>query len=147
MNEQTVLDIEESIKRRRAERRRIDREIETLLSARRFLEADHIGDNPAPSGNLPKKAKSYSQTLTDAIEKVLLAERPLHRKEIMNRVICQGVYVGTANPLHAVGAYLSIDERFASEPGKRGHWTLANEPEAAADEEVPPQEAPDDALE
>ena len=146
-SEHTLQDIDHSIERRLAERRRIDTEIQTLRSARSFLEADHIGDNPAPADNLPKQAKSYSQNLTDAIEEILLAERPLHRKEIMNRVIAKDIYIGTANPLHAIGAYLSLDDRFAFVPGQRGYWTLSDAPPAVASEEVPPPSSPDDALE
>ena len=76
--------------------------------------------------NPGSRPDSHSAELRDAIYAVLQAERPLHRKVILDRVTQAGIYVGGKNPLAALGSYLSMDRRFKSVA--RGVWTLVEEP-------------------
>lgn len=87
-----------------------------------MLRDEQVAADPSP-GSRPN---SPAAELAAAIFDVLLAERPLHRKVILERVTQAGIYVGGKNPLAALGSYLSMDKRFQSVA--RGVWTLVEGP-------------------
>ena len=69
--------------------------------------------------------------LHDAIFAVLSAERPLHRRDIYERVLEMGVTVRGENPVNNVSAHMSLDPRFQSLGG--GLWDLAQPPATETD--------------
>ena len=69
--------------------------------------------------------------LDDAIFAVLSAERPLHRREIYDRVRDMGVTVRGKDPVGNVSAHMSLDPRFQSVGG--GLWDLTQPTTAETD--------------
>lgn len=65
--------------------------------------------------------------LGDAIYQILTAERPLHRREVYERLVEMGMTIPGRDPVNNVGAHLSLDPRFMSVGG--GVWDLADPPE------------------
>ena len=82
---------------------------------------------PDDSGAVPQPS-AHRHSLTVEIYNILCEERPLHRRDLLDRVRSLGIYVGGENPMNTFGAYLSQDKRFVS-VGK-GVWTLVEEPPA-----------------
>lgn len=72
----------------------------------------------------PKKGTLQWSILSIA-EEVVRVEGPTHRDEIYKRIEEHGVHVGGANPINAVGSYLSRSERFVS--NGHGVWGLVDE--------------------
>ena len=100
----------------RQKRGDIDYEIAEL---ERFL---GIVQEPKPS----HAEGTYTAGITAAIYDLLVADRPLHRQEILEKLGAQEFYVSGKDKLGTISAYLSTDQRFAS-VGK-GQWTLADAP-------------------
>ena len=69
---------------------------------------------------------TYTAELTNAIYELLIEERPLHRRTILDRLEAKDIFVGGSNKLRTLSAHLSHDGRFT--PTERGFWTLANPP-------------------
>ena len=69
---------------------------------------------------------TYTAGITAAIYDLLVAVRPRHRQDILEKLEAQEFYVSGKDKLGTVSAYLSTDQRFAS-LGK-GQWTLTDEP-------------------
>ena len=143
VNESTIRDLKAAIGKLRAERRRIDEQHRALLTTLRFFE--DAGQRSEPDTELPSspiptqrhfessEGRSGSQRhradndLRNAVEEILAAEGPLHRREVHDRLVEMGVHVGGQDPVNNVGAHLSIDERFRN-VGK-GVWELARQDE------------------
>ena len=70
---------------------------------------------------------SRVSNLGDAIHEVLTAERPLHRRQVYERLVEMGMTIPGQDPVNNVGAHLSLDPRFMSVGG--GVWDLADPPE------------------
>lgn len=121
--ETTILGLRDEIRQREERRQKLDEEIQRIAETARLLEASSEPPAVAPR----RRAGSHGAELTDAIEKTLLAERPLHRKTILEKVSDAGFYIGGANPLALLGSYLSLDDRFLNVG--RGMWTLSKEKE------------------
>ena len=103
-------------------RRRLDEVIAAMALTVRALR-DEQGVAARSPGSRPH---SHAAELAAAIFDVLMKERPLHRKVILERVTQAGIYVGGKNPLAALGSYLRLDKRFTNVA--RGVWTLVEEP-------------------
>lgn len=114
--------LESLIKDAEEQRWHLDEDIKSMSRAVQKIKDARTSADPAP-GSRPN---SHAAELTGAIHDVLLAERPLHRKVILQRVTQAGIYVGGQKPLAALGSYLSLDKRFKNVA--RGVWTLAEEP-------------------
>ena len=71
---------------------------------------------------------TFTEEITTAIHDILVAERPLKRQTILERLAEQGIYVGGKDSLRTLSAYLSNDDRFQSARGFRGMWTLVHPP-------------------
>lgn len=60
-------------------------------------------------------AYSHSSNMRDSMEQILRSEaRPLHYREIYNRLVASGVRVNGEDPVRNTGAHLSSDDRFQS---------------------------------
>lgn len=114
-----ILGLREEIRQREERRQKLDEEIWDFAKVVRYLEASSEPPAVAPR----RRAGSHGAELTDAIERTLLAERPLHRKTILEKVTAAGLYIGGTNPLAVLGSYLSLDKRFKNVG--RGMWTLS----------------------
>ena len=77
---------------------------------------------------------THSADLRNAIVRILMADRPLHRQAILN-FLQDGsdLYIGGTNPLRTLAAHLSHDPRF--KPVGNGRWTLTEEPTVPNDPE------------
>ena len=84
-----------------------------------------VGQFNGNSVTLPTEG-TYTAVLTGLIYELLLAERPLHRKVILERLEAEGIFVSGQDKLRTLSAHLSHDDRFT--PTERGFWTLANPP-------------------
>ena len=73
---------------------------------------------------------TFTAEITTAIHDILVAERPLKRQAILERLAEQAIYVGGKDSLRTLSAYLSNDDRFHAVPGARGMWTLVSPPAA-----------------
>ena len=85
-----------------------------------------------------EEQKSVKDQICGAIYEVLLDERPLHKRDILDRVQSAGVYVGGKDPMNTLSPYLTNDPRFTSD-GK-GNWTLASEQSGVEESEENPDE-------
>ena len=117
----TDKELQSLIKEWEGKKRKIDKELEALYIVMR-MNQERIEDTNSERG---PRASSYAQELTDAIQGILLSERPLHRQVILARVAERGIYVGGAKPINSIGSYLSTDVRFKNV--NRGIWTLTDE--------------------
>ncbi len=70
---------------------------------------------------------SRVSNLGDGIYQVLTTERPLHRRQVYERLEEMGMTIPGQDPVNNVGAHLSLDPRFMSVGG--GVWDLADPPE------------------
>ena len=121
-DEDIIRNLEAKIRGKEEERRRLDEVIAAMALTVRVLRDEQATADRSP-GSRPN---SHAAELAAAIFDVLLAERPLHRRVILERVTQSGIYVGGRNPVAALGSYLSMDNRF--ENVARGVWTLVEEP-------------------
>ena len=121
-------DLKTKIKQREDIIRRLSKENEVLAETKRIYEAE-AGTDISSAVPTPRP-NSHSAELTGTIEVILLEERPLHRRVILERVTQRGIYVGGEKPLASLGSYLSMDRRFKNVG--RGIWTLTDEPAAPA---------------
>ena len=102
---------------RRAE---LQRQRGALVTTLRFFGGDDADLSPTS----PSDGKSGS--LADAIFTVLSAERPLHRRDILDRVIEMGVTVRGESQINNIAAHMSLDPRFHSVGG--GMWDFVDPP-------------------
>ena len=114
------------------ERHTLDSEIKGLELAVQAFVASEAGVVQARADG--GDGKSFTATVTDAIEDILLVERPLHRAEILERARGKGIIIEAETPLHYFGTFLSNDKRFMPKTNKRGYWTLTDEPADAGPE-------------
>ena len=129
-------DIDALIEELTAKRRRLDADIATLEATQRVFDVYRAQEQLAfPQLTDCASAPTFAETVGNAIEEVLLAERPLHRKEILARVEAKGLHIEAEKRLHYFGTFLTNGERFITEskatglPGVRGYWTLAHDPD------------------
>ena len=142
MNESTINDLKEAIRRLEAEKRQIEEQHRSLVAALRYFENSER--KAEPSGELPsypiptqgyfessdgrsEPRRQHSRDMRDAMVDILAREGPLHRRVIHKRLVEMGVRIGGQDPVNNVGAHLSIDPRFKRVGG--GIWDL-NEPPA-----------------
>ena len=83
----------------------------------------------------PPSEGTYTAELTAAIHELLIEERPLHRKVILERLEIKGIFVSGQDKLRTLSAHLSQDARFT--PTERGFWTLVATPVSASVETAP----------
>ena len=91
-----------------------------LVTTLRFFGGDDADLSP------PAPSDGKSGGLNDAIFAVLSAERPLHRRDIHDRVVEMGVNVRGRDPVSNVTAHMSHDPRFHSVGG--GMWDFVDPP-------------------
>ena len=84
-----------------------------------------VGEPDKNAVQLPTEG-TYTAELTGAIHDLLVDDRPLHRKTILDRVVAAGVHVSGQDKLRTLSAHLSHDKRFI--PAGRGEWTLSQPP-------------------
>ena len=72
--------------------------------------------------------QSHTQIITDAIEKILMTERPMHRARILE-ILERDFHIGGSDPLTTLSALLSRDRRFKNT--RRGFWSLSIEPDSS----------------
>ena len=115
--ESTTRDLRVQVKKLETEKRELDKQLENLHGALLLFEQ---------KGDTGRRNKgTVGQELGGAIFSILTFDRPLHRKDILTRVQERGLHVGGDNPVNAVGAYLSVDDRFKNVG--QGVWTLREE--------------------
>lgn len=88
------------------------------------------GTGRVPKSELPARDESEEarvSNLGDAIYQILTAERPLHRRQVHERLVEMGRTIPGRDPVNNVGAHMSLDPRFMSVGG--GVWDLAGPPE------------------
>ena len=110
------------VKEWEAKKHKIEKELESLHTIVR------INQERGSSVDASDRPSTYAQELTDAIYDTLLSKRPLHRMDILGKVVERGIHVGGTKPVNSIGSYLSTDQRFKN--CGRGMWTLAEEPQA-----------------
>lgn len=71
--------------------------------------------------------QSRTSNLGDAIYQILRAERPLHRREVHDRLVEMGMKIPGQYPINNLSARLSSDPRFKRVT--RGVWDLADPPQ------------------
>ena len=110
---ETIKTINRILKRRESELKDLQTTVAALRATLRELEdaEDDLFGKPQNG--------TYQSTITDAIVEVL-ADGPLHRSVILERIEARGVHVGGG--VRTIGVYLSKDDRFVN-VGK-GMWTL-----------------------
>ena len=116
VNDSTINVLKEVIRRLEAEIGELERQRDGLVMAVRHLE------NLGHASTAPRQRTEKS--MRDAMAEILAEEGPLGRREIHDRLVNRGVYVGGRDPVNNVGAHLSIDPRF--ENVGRGMWDLAS---------------------
>lgn len=77
-------------------------------------------------------APTHGEEITSTIEQLLIAEQPLHRSVILERVQSKDIYIGGNSPMNAISSYLSLDPRF--KPVGRGMWALVTQPDTVLSE-------------
>ena len=139
VNESTISDLKAAIKRLEVEKERIEEQRRALVTTLAYFEG-HEGETQPPmalpSAPIPtqihlESAEEVSgaqrqraaSDLRDAMAEILADEGPLHRREVYDRLVERGVYVGGQDPVNNVGAHMSIDSRFVNVG--RGLWDLA----------------------
>ena len=114
-----------------AERHTIESELTGLELALRAMTPPA---GAAPARDKGDQVKSFTSQVTEAIVAVLQEERPLHRAVILRRVLERDptIVIEAENQLHYFGTFLSNAKETVPVKGRRGYWTLADAPEAAA---------------
>ena len=121
-NESTISDLKAAIRRLETEKRRIDEQLRSLVTALRYFE------NPERTAETPMEGRSVSQhrrtdnDLRNAIADILASEGPLHRREVYDRLVERGMHIGGRDPVSNVSAHMSSDQRFRNI--SRGMWEL-----------------------
>lgn len=123
-NEATISGLKAVIRRLEMEKRQIEEQHRALVMALRYVE--DAGDRPEPHSQ--RTERLFSSDMRDAMSDILAREGPLHRSTIHDRLVEMGVHIGGRDPVHNVGAHLSVDSRFRNVG--RGMWDLA-EPHGA----------------
>ena len=120
---ETLKTINRILKRRESELKNLQATVAALRTTLRELE-DTEDDlfNKSQNG-------TYQSTITDAIVEVL-ADGPLHRSVVLERIEARGVHVGGG--VRTIGVYLSKDDRFVN-VGK-GVWALEQSPAMNGDD-------------
>ncbi len=115
----TIRDLRAKAKQLEAKKRDIDKQVDAIYTTLRIFEqnGEAIHESTSP----------YAEELTNAMYDILIAERPLQRAVILERVQERGIHVGGQTPVNSIGSYLSTDDRFKN--AGRGIWTLTVEPE------------------
>ena len=103
----------------------LQRQRGALVTTLRFFGGDDADLSP------PAPSDGRSGVLTDAVFAVLSAERPLHRRDIHDRVVEMGVNVRGQDPVSNVTAHMSADPRFHSVGG--GMWDFVDPPTTTAE--------------
>ena len=125
VSESTIDVLKELIRRLEAEKLEIERQRDGLVTALRYLESS--GETLAPPRQRTEKG------MRDAMAEILAEEGPMGRREIHDRLVRRGVYVGGNDPVNNVGAHLSIDDRFKNVG--RGMWDLESSSGGSAESE------------
>ena len=127
--------IDSELEWREAKHRKLEREMQLLRDTRTlFLACPSQGtDNGATGVAQEQKADTVTSQITDAVYQVLLADRPLHRGVIAERLQTMGIYLSGKDEQERVqylASFLSRDNRFKpvgrENPRRRGEWTLAD---------------------
>jgi len=97
------------------------------------LQRESAVRDPAPEfdsdfWNVTHAEGSLSKGIKEAILVTLVAERPMHRKKLLEKVEAQGIILGGSDRIRTLSSYLSGDRRFVPVSKGRGIWTLADEP-------------------
>ncbi len=99
------------------------RRLESIRSVIEIYEEEKVA---TAKSTIPRNG-TFTQQITTAIEAILIEERPLHRKVILERLTAQGLHVGGERPLNTLSSYLSMGAMFKADDGKKGMWTLTEE--------------------
>lgn len=125
----TIRDLRAALEELEEKKREIDEQYRNVAAALRYFEE-------SVQGPRPQTEEASTSNLGDAIYQVLTAERPLHRREVYERLVEMGISVGG---LPSVDSQLSRDPRFRN-VGK-GMWDLSEPP--ARDESKRPRIRPE----
>ena len=126
--EQTKRDLRAMLKRLDGLRDKVEEQRAAIRGALEVYEHgldDVMADFKDMYEELPKP-ESWTGAVGDGIQSILLLDRPLHRKDILSRLLEQGYHIGGKNPVDSVSAHLSTAPRFKSLGN--GEWTLTTEP-------------------
>ena len=118
-NPSTINDLRAALKELEEKKRKIDEQYRNVAAALRYFEESKKGPHPPPE-------ESSTSNLGDAIYEILSTERPLHRREVHNRLVEMGMKIPGRDSVNNVGAHLSLDPRFKRV--ERGVWDLADPP-------------------
>ena len=119
-NPSTINDLRAALKELEEKKRKIDEQYRNVAAALRYFEESKKGPHPPPE-------ESSTSNLGDAIYEILSTERPLHRREVHNRLLEMGMKIPGQSPINNVAAHLSKDPRFKR--GGGGVWDLADPPQ------------------
>lgn len=76
-------------------------------------------------GGVQHRPDTHTATVKDAIYEILSkAKKPIHRKEILERVERMGIYVGGKDPVSTMSSHLSAG-RPQFKPVGNGYWALS----------------------
>ena len=118
-NPSTINDLRAALKEIEEKKRKIDEQYRNIAAALRYFEESKKGPHPPPE-------ESSTSNIGDAIYEILSTERPLHRREVHNRLVEMGMKIPGRDSVNNVGAHLSLDPRFKSVGG--GVWDLSDPP-------------------
>ena len=153
--ETTIRDLEQAISNLKAEKERIDQQLQALSASLHYFEgqestSERVGKRPQtpPPGQADSESSERKKQggpdggLRNAMAEILAAEGPLHRREIYERLVRLGVQIGGQDPINNLSAHLSLDSRF--ENVGVGIWQLREpQTEAGVDaEEVEEEDVP-----
>ena len=120
-----------------AKQQELGREIQIFRDAIELLLASpsYATDNAVTDIDQGQKVDTVTDQITDAVYQVLLAERPLHRGVIAERLQAMGIHLGgkvEKDRIQYLASFLSRDQRFnpvgREDPTQRGNWTLVDAP-------------------
>ena len=129
-----------------AKQQELGREIQIFRDAIELLLASpsDATDNAVTDMDQGQKADTVTKQIADAVNQVLLDERPLRRGVIAERLQAMGIHLsGTVEKdrVQYLASFLSRDHRFKpmgrKDPRRRGEWTLADEPADQTAAQVP----------
>ena len=113
----TIADLKAALRDIDEKERLLDEQRRAISMTLSYFEGSGA-DLPQPVGS-----EGSSANLRDAIHEILSEDRPLHRRDIHDRLVERGVRIAGRDPVNNVDAHLSLDERFESLGD--GQWTLA----------------------
>lgn len=141
----TIRDLRAALEELEEKKREIDEQYRNVAAALRYFEESVQGPRPqteearphciypaasdepaATQRPRPRTEEASTSSLGDAVYQVLTAERPLHRRQIYERLVEMGVSVRGQTPVNSVGGRLSSDPRFKNVGG--GVWDLSEPP-------------------